>query len=100
LGWFFSFYRKGVDGMAKEHNKKINTEEIMWEMWKNYKKECDNKTVIRTEFSQRTSEFVSAVIPAPVTYTIKGFCKFIGMTEANFYATYNKKSNLSRLLHA
>ena len=84
--------------MAKEHNKKINTEKIMWEKWEEYKKECDNKTVVRTEFSQRASEFISAVIPAPVTYTIKGFCKFIGMTEANFYATYNKKEKFESVI--
>ena len=84
--------------MAKEHNKKINTEKIMWEMWEEYKKECDNKTVVKTEFSQKACEFISAVIPAPVTYTIKGFCKFIGMTEANFYATYNKKEKFESVI--
>lgn len=68
----------------------FSAEKAMWEKWEEFKKYCDSKTVTRTEFSQRTSEFITAVIPAPVTYTIKGFCVYIGMTEQNFYATYNK----------
>ena len=70
--------------------KKFKTAKIMWDMWNEYKAYCDSRTVTRTEFSQRTSEFVTAEIPAPVTYTIKGFCLWIEMTEQNFYATYNK----------
>lgn len=70
--------------------KKFRTEKAMAASWEQYKQHCDSKTVTRTEFSQKTAEFVTAVIPAPVTYTIKGFCLFIGMTEANFYATYAK----------
>lgn len=84
--------------MTKEHNKKINSEKIMWEKWNAYKDECDNKTVIRTEFSQKASQFISAVIPAPVTYTIKGFCRFLEMTEANFYATYNKNAKFESVI--
>lgn len=77
--------------MAKEYSKRFNSDKALWDKWEEYKEHCDNRTVTKTEFSQKNSEFVTAVIPAPVTYTIKGFCKFIGMTEANFYATYNKR---------
>lgn len=70
--------------------KMFKTEKAMWKKWVEYKDYCDNKTVVRTEFSQKTSEFVTAVIPSPVTYTIKGFCLWIGMTETNFYLTYDK----------
>jgi hypothetical protein len=76
--------------MAKEYKKKINSAQAMADAWEQYKEICDNKTVTRTEFSQRTSSFVTAVIPSPVTYTIKGFCIYIGMTEQNFFATYTK----------
>lgn len=82
--------------MAKEYKKKINSAKAMEDAWEQYKMECDSKTVTRTEFSQRLSQFVTAVIPSPVTYTIKGFCIFVGMTEQNFYETYakNKKFEL------
>jgi hypothetical protein len=41
---------------------------------------------------------VTAVIPAPVTYTIKGFCKFIGMSEANFYITYDRNEKFKSVI--
>lgn len=69
--------------------KMFKTAKIMLEKWNEYKVYCDNRTVVRTEFSQKSSEFVTAVIPSPVTYTVKGFCLWVGMTEQNFYATYN-----------
>ena len=84
--------------MAEEHSKRFNHEDDMYEKWEEFKKYCDNKTVTRTEFSQRTSEFVTAVIPAPVTYTLKGFCKFIKMTEQNFYETYAKKKRFESVI--
>lgn len=83
--------------MAKEYKKKL-TPKTMWERWEEFKTYCDNKTVVRTEFSQKTGEFITAVIPAPITYTIKGYCVFIGMTEANFYATYDKNKKFELVI--
>lgn len=84
--------------MAKEYKKKINSAQAMEDAWEQYKAVCDAKTVTRTEFSQRTSEFVTAVIPSPVTYTIKGFCIYIGMTEQNFFATYTKNKKFELVI--
>ena len=70
----------------------------MWQKWEEFKEYCDHEMVIRTEFSQKASEFVTASIPAPITYTIKGFCKFIGMTEQNFFATYNKNKKFELVI--
>lgn len=79
----------------------FESDQMMLEKWEEYKDYCDSRTVTRTEFSQRTSEFVTAVIPAPVTYTVKGFCVYIGMTETNFYLTYDRdeafKSVIARM---
>lgn len=83
--------------MAKEYKKKL-TPKTMWERWVEFKEYCDKKTVVRTEFSQKTGEFITAVIPAPITYTIKGYCVFIGMTEANFYATYDKNEKFELVI--
>lgn len=69
--------------------RKISVER-MKQKWEEYKKKCDENTVVKTEFSQRIAQFVTAEIPSPITYTIKGFCSFIGLTESGFYATYNK----------
>lgn len=60
----------------------------MWEAWEQYKEFCDNKTKTVTSFSQRESRHITDVVPAPVSYTIKGFALWCGMSEANFYMTY------------
>lgn len=84
--------------VAKEYSKRINTEKAMYDAWESFKYYCDHKTVTRTEFSQRSSEFVTAEIPSPVTYTIKGFCNYIGMTETNFYLTYNSNEKFKSVI--
>lgn len=84
--------------MAKEYSKKIKSPKAMEEAWEAFKAFCDNKTVIRTEFSQKTSEFVTAIVPAPITYTIKRFCSFVGMTETNFYVTYDRNEKFKSVI--
>lgn len=84
--------------MAKEYKKKINSEKQMWTAWEQFKEHCDSKTVVKTEFAQKLGEFVTATIPSPVTYTVKGFCRFIGMTEQNFYATYKNNSKFESVI--
>lgn len=84
--------------VAKEYSKRINSPKAMEIAWESFKDYCDHRTVTRTEFSQKLSEFVTAVIPAPVTYTVKGFCKFIGMSEANFYITYDKNEKFKSVI--
>ena len=77
--------------------RKISVER-MKQKWEEYKKKCDENTVVKTEFSQRTSQFVTAEIPAPITYTLKGFVNFIDLTEAGFYTTYNKDERFKSVI--
>lgn len=77
--------------MKNERRKRLNSRAELLAAWSDYKAACDQATALRTEFSHRTSEFVTAEIPAPLTYTIKGFCQFLGMSEANFYLTYDRR---------
>lgn len=84
--------------MAKEYKKKINSAKAMEEAWTQYKAKCDSDKVIKTEFSQKLGEFVTAVIPSPTTYTIEGFCNFIDMTRQNFYSTYEKNKKFDMVI--
>lgn len=68
----------------------IESPEVMEELWEEFKDYCDNKTVVRTEFSQKRGEFVSQTVPAPVSYTILGFCNYIGLSRSKFYETYKQ----------
>lgn len=64
--------------------------EIKWEEFKEY---CDNKTAICHEFSSSKGTFVSVELKKPITYTIEGFCVYIGILRQDFYDIYanNKK---------
>lgn len=73
--------------MAK---KRFPTPDDMLADWNEFKKECDMATVTRTEFSQKLADFVSSTIPAPVTYTVLGFCSWAGITRQDYYETYGK----------
>ncbi len=72
--------------------------QAIWDKFLEYKEVCDSKTVTRTEFSQRESRFVTAVIPAPISCTVKGFCNYVGMTEQNFYQTYANRKGIELVI--
>lgn len=68
--------------------RKIKNVKAMEEAWEDYKEYCDNQIVLAHEFSQRNSQFVSAELKRKTTYTIEGFCVFIGLARKAFYDTY------------
>lgn len=78
--------------------RKFGSANALEKAWLEYKDHCDRKTVVATSFSQKTGDFVTAVIPHPVTYTIKGFCAFVGITESGFYDLYNKDKKLESVI--
>lgn len=73
--------------------RKIKSPKELEAKWEEFKVECDNKTVICHKFSARLSDFVTRELVKPVTYTIEGFCIFIGILRQDFYDSYanNKK---------
>lgn len=84
--------------MAKEYKKKINSAKQMMDAFEAFYEECNSKTVVRTEFCQKSGEFVTATIPAPVTVTKKKFALYLGMTEKNFYETYGKNEKFQSVI--
>lgn len=56
--------------------------------WEEYKNDCDNQMVLTHDFSSKNSEFVSKELKRSVTYTIEGFCVYVGISRASFYAYY------------
>lgn len=78
--------------------RKFKTGAALEKAWEEYKNYCDNKTVVTTSFSQKESRFITAVVPHPITYTIKGFCGWVGITEAGFYDLYNKDEKLESVI--
>ena len=68
--------------------RKISSPEQMEQLWENYKEYCDNYQVTQTEFSGKESRFVEGTVKKPITYTIEGFCVYIGLARSKFYETY------------
>jgi hypothetical protein len=67
---------------------KIKNPKELAEKWEEYKSYCDNKTAICHEFSAKQAEFITVELRKPITYTIEGFCVFIGLARSKFYETY------------
>lgn len=68
--------------------RKITSVKKMEELWEEYKHYCDNQEVLTHEFSSKNSEFVSASLKRSITYTVEGFCVYIGLARKAFYDNY------------
>lgn len=68
--------------------RKIKSVKALEEAWEEYKADCNSRTVLTHDFSSKNSEFVSAELKRSVTYTIEGFCVFIGLSRSSFYEIY------------
>lgn len=62
----------------------------MWSKFCDYKKKCDENTVVKTEFSQKLAEFITQTIPSPTTATVKGFCLDAGVSYQSYLDHYCK----------
>ena len=78
--------------------RKISSPDEMASLWDAYKEYCDTYTIPRTEFSQRESKHVTTYVLSPVTYTIKGFCVYIGLARKAFYDTYDKDAAYTHVI--
>ena len=67
--------------------KKFTPDELV-QKWTEYKAYCDDYHVLVHDFSAKNSEFVSAELQHSITYTIEGFCAWLGLSRSAFYANY------------
>lgn len=70
--------------------RKIKSPQHLLKLWDDYKKYCDEHTVMKTQFSSHESRFISDAVPSPITYTIKGFSIYNGWNSWILYDTYNE----------
>lgn len=68
--------------------RKIKSVKALEEAWAEYKLYCDHQSVLTHEFSAKNSEFVSKKLQKSITYTLEGFCAYIGLARSKFYDTY------------
>ena len=81
---------KQKEGGNMGRTAKISSRKKLEELWEQYKNECDNQMVLVHDFSSKNSEFVSKELKRSTTYTIAGFCVFVGISRQSFYQTYAK----------
>lgn len=78
--------------------RKIKSVRALEEAWAEYKRYCDNQTVLTHEFNAKHGNFVSAELTRAITYTIEGFCMFIGLSRSAFYSTYGDDEKYSDMV--
>ena len=74
--------------------RKITSVKQLNELWEKYKEYCNNQMVLTHDFSSKNSEFVSKELRRSVTYTIEGFCVFIGISRSAFYEYYGNNDRM------
>jgi hypothetical protein len=87
---------EGDEVMARP--RKIQSAKKLAEKWAEYKDYCDNRKVLVHDFSSKNSEFVSAELKKSVTYTIEGFCVYIGLSRQCFYDYYDKDERFADIV--
>lgn len=78
--------------------RKFKTVKALEEAWEEYKAWCNNQTVLTHEFSSKNSEFVSKELKRSITYTIEGFCVYIGLARSAFYQIYGEDERFSDIV--
>ena len=78
--------------------RKIESPEVMAELWEEYKEYCNNQTVTRTEFSAKEGRFIEGEVKCSITATIEGFCVYIGLIRSDFYRTYAESEEFSDIV--
>lgn len=68
--------------------RKFKTQSELDAAWNTYKKWCDSQIVTTHHFSLVNDEFIIRDLLHRVTYTIKGFCIWTGISRSTFYANY------------
>ncbi len=74
--------------MGAGRPRKIKSAAEMERLWEEYKDYCDNQSVLTHEFSGARAEFVSAELRKKITYTVEGFCAWLGLVRSAFYQNY------------
>lgn len=74
--------------MANGRPRKFGTAKALEKAWDEYRQWCNNQTIVANEFSAKNNSFVSAELKKPITYTIEGFCVYIGISRQAFYEYY------------
>ena len=84
--------------------RKIRSVRAMAAAWEAFKLECDNNTrtvVKHVEFEnadESNSSTSTTEISAPLSYTIVGFCCYIGIAKSAWYDTYEQDPRYSDIV--
>lgn len=78
--------------------RKIKTTRELEEKWEEFKQYCDNKTAVCHEFSAKNAEFITVELKKPITYTIEGFCVYVGISRQSFFDYYTNEAKFADIV--
>lgn len=70
--------------------RKIKSVKELLKLWNDYKAYCDSRTATLSTFSSAKGEYITREVHKPATYSITGFCIFIGLSRQAFDKYYAK----------
>lgn len=70
---------------------RIRSRAELEEKWADYKKFCDSQKVPVYKISRKTERMLRRTRLARISYTIEGFCVWVGISRSAFYETYGAK---------
>lgn len=78
--------------------RRIRSAAEMAEKWEAYKKDCDTQKRPVHAFSPGENRFIQNTVKVRITYTIEGFCQWLGISRSAFYDTYEKDKRFSDIV--
>ena len=96
MSWISAKYWKGGERVGRP--RKIESPDMLYDLWEEFKNDCDNQNVLTHEFSAKAGKYVSQELKRCITYTIEGFCVYIGLARRAFYDTYANSEEYSHIV--
>jgi len=85
-------FQKSNSRFGTSPKKRFSADELV-ELWEEYKAKCDNETKKVSAYDSKLGKYVTDIVPAPISYSISGFCCFIHMARSGFDRTYVNSSD-------
>lgn len=63
-------------------------------LWEQYKDHCDHQTVLTYNYNASSKQYIPQELQKCITYTIEGFCVYVGLSRTAFRKRYGKNHSI------
>lgn len=67
-------------------------------LWEQYKDHCDHQTVLTYNYNASSRQYIPQELQKCITYTIEGFCVYVGLSRTVFRERYERDPKYSDLV--